>query len=69
MDPTPTRFRLLAVVERLPSGNLRESSKGSPIPLGLDLMFRFAPDTPALLVVCSAGTTELSLLSTSDARC
>ena len=26
-------------------------------------------DTPALLVVCSAGSTELSLLSTSDARC
>jgi len=32
--------------------------------LGLDLLLRFAPDTPALLVVCSAGSTELSLLST-----
>jgi len=46
MEPMPTRFRLQAVVERLPSGNLRESSKGSPIPLGLDLMFRFAAILP-----------------------
>ena len=69
MEPMPTRFRLQAMVERLAFGDLRESSKGSPIPLGLDLMFRIAPDTPALLVVCGAGTTALSLLSTSDARC
>lgn len=45
------------------------ASMGSPRLLGLDLLFRFAPDTPALLVVCSAGTTDLFQLSTSDARC